>query len=205
MIVIGLTGSIGMGKTTAANMLRVMGCPVHEADRAVHDILAGDGAATHAVAMTFPDAYDRKKNTIDRSKLRAALGDDPEKWQALEDILHPLVVASEMKFLRDAKNKGAKIAVLDIPLLFETGAETRLDYTICVTAPPFIQRQRVMSRQGMTEADFAFRLSRQMADVEKRARADFVVQTGLGRAHTGQALQKIVRSLRKSALTEPKR
>lgn len=196
MIVIGLTGSIGMGKTTAANMLRVMGCPVHEADRAVHDILAGDGAAIHAVAMTFPEAYDRTKNAIDRSKLRAALGDDPEKWQALEDILHPLVVASEMKFLRDAKNKGAAIAVLDIPLLFETGAEARLDYTICVTAPPFIQRQRVLSRSGMTEEDFAFRLSRQMPDVEKRARADFVVQTGLGRAHTGQALRKILRSLK---------
>lgn len=195
MIVIGLTGSIGMGKTTAATMFARMNIPVHDSDRAVHELLAPGGAAVAAVARAFPKAHDRKQNAINRAALARIVFADPEKRRALEAILHPLVRDSQNRFLALQQRRRAAMAVLDIPLLFETGAESRVDYTIVVTAPAFIQRQRVMARPGMTEEAFYRRLASQMPDAEKRRRADFIVQTGNGRACTYRALQKIVRDL----------
>ena len=198
MIVIGLTGSMGMGKTTAANMLRDMGLSVHCSDDAVHDLLSSGGAAVLPVSRRFPSAYDKKKNAIDRKKLRDILGQDEEKIRDLEDIIHPLVVWAQNDFLREQTTRRQKIAVLDIPLLFETGAENRVDCVICVTAPEEIQRQRVMARPGMTQEVFDFLSSRQLPDQEKRKRADFVVQTGNGLAETRKELEKIVKKLKRS-------
>jgi dephospho-CoA kinase len=195
MIVIGLTGSIGMGKTTAANMLREMGLPVHCSDEAVA-LLYGRRDVIERIASAFPDAFDKAAARIDRARLKAALGGDAAKLEILQEILHPLVREEQRKFLMLQRQNGAKIACLDIPLLFETGAEARLDYTICVSAPPHIQRQRVLARPGMTEAQFAFILSRQMPDAEKRRRADFVVSTGLGLAQTRAELAGVMRKVR---------
>lgn len=196
MIVIGLTGSIGMGKSTVANMMRQMGIPVHDSDLAVHELLGKGGAGVRPVFLAFPDAYDKQSESIDRRKLRDLLGRDPAHWTQLEQILHPLVQDSQQEFIRAQRLKGVKMAALDIPLLFETGAEKRMDATICVSAPAFIQHQRVMARPGMTEEDFAFRLSRQMPDAEKCKRADFVLQTGVGLAETQAQLQTIIKSIR---------
>lgn len=195
MIVVGLTGSLGMGKTTTANMLRGMGYPVHCSDDAVHALMNAGGAGVDAVAADFPAARDKSGQGIDRRALRALLGKDHAAWDRLERILHPLVVGSQQAFLQAQRAKGVKIAVLDIPLLFETGAQARVDYTICVTAPAFLQRQRAFARPGMTAEDFAFRLSRQMPDGEKRKRADFIVQTGLGLAYTRWELRNIIKKI----------
>jgi len=199
MIVIGLTGSIAMGKTTAAGMLAEMdGVAVFCSDDAVRE-LYGDPAVIDLIKTTFPSAYDKKANAIDKDKLIAEIGFDHEKWDALEQILHPFVQREQQKFLREQQALGTRIAVLDIPLLFETGGEKRVDYTICVSAPAFIQEQRIAERikKGrITEESFRFRLERQMPDGEKRARADFVVQTGQGLAYTRDALEKIIRDLK---------
>jgi dephospho-CoA kinase len=195
MIVIGLTGSIGMGKSTAANMMREMGVPVHDSDAVVHELLAPGGAGVAAVAARFPGAIDRKTKGIDRKALGAAVfGNDTER-RALEAILHPLVQQSQAAFIRTQKRMGRAMVVLDIPLLFETGAEQRVDKVIVVSAPYEIQRQRVLARPGMTEEQFQKRLASQMGDAEKCRRADYVVQTGIGLAHTRAALAKIVREL----------
>ena len=194
MIVIGVTGSIGMGKSTASAMLRDMGIPVHDSDACVHGLLAANGAGVISVGIVFPEAYDKNTNAIDRKKLRAALGNDHDKWSELEKLLHPLVAASQQDFINDQRSKGVKMAALDIPLLFETGAEKRCDYTVVVSAPEFIQRQRVL--QKMSAEDFAFRLSRQMPDAQKRALADFVVPSGLGMAEMRAALEDVVRKIK---------
>lgn len=196
MIVIGLTGSIGMGKTTAANMLRGMGVPVHCSDDAVHELLAPKGGAVAAVARAFPDAYDDKTGGIDRRRLGAIVFGDAAKKAALEAILHPMVRDSQQKFLRTQGARGCKIAALDIPLLYETGAEKNLDYVMVVSAPALVQKQRVMARPGMTEEKFAAILKSQMPDVEKRRRADFVIPTGLGMAYTRSELEKVINKLR---------
>jgi dephospho-CoA kinase len=194
MIIVGLTGSIGMGKTTAANMLRDMGYPVHCSDTAVADLYK-TREVIDAVRALFPAAYDAKTGTIVRAKLKQAVGFDHAKIAALEKILHPLVVRSQQDFLRAQKNAGVKIAVLDIPLLFETGADKRVDYVLCVSAPAFVQEQRVMARPGMTAEIFAFMLARQIPDAEKRRRSDFIINTGAGlpqtRAELADAVAKI--------------
>lgn len=199
MIVIGLTGSIGMGKSTAGQMLERIKIPVFDSDRSVHGLLSAGGAGVIPVATAFPEAYRKKTNDIDRVKLRGLLGEEHEKWDLLESLLHPLVQADQQDFLRAQNSKSVKIAALDIPLLFETGAEKRLDYTICLTAPAWLQRRRVLSRPGVSEEDFAFRLARQMPDAEKRRLADFVVQTGIGMAYTRRCLQKIINTISKEA------
>ena len=196
MIVIGLTGSIGMGKSTAANMLRAGGIPVHCSDEAVH-ALYKSSAIIAAIAEVFPAAYDAKTHSIDKTRLKKELGFNHEKLDALQEILHPAVVKMQQDFLRLQRANGIKIVALDIPLLFETGAQTRVDYTFCVTAPDFVQRQRVMARPGMTEEIFAFMLSRQMPNAEKRKRADFIIQTGQGLAQTRQELQDAVSTIKK--------
>lgn len=197
MIVIGLTGSIGMGKSTAANMLRDMGVPVHDSDAAVHELLAPGGAGVEAVAAMFPDCRDKDAGGIDRRKLGAAVFGDAGALRALESILHPLVREQQQSFIRAQQRAGAAMVALDIPLLFETGAEARCDYTIVVSAPAAIQRQRVLARPGMTEEAFEKRLAQQMSDADKRARADFVVQTGIGMAHTRQELAQVLRTIKK--------
>jgi dephospho-CoA kinase len=191
--VIGLTGSIGMGKTTAAAMLRHLGLPVHDADAEVHRLQAPGGPALPAIAAAFPGTV--RDGMLDREALRRSLAADPSGWPALERILHPMVRQAEERFLARARAARHPAAVLDIPLLFETGAERRCDAVITVTAPEFVQRARVLRRPGMTPARFAAMLARQIPDAEKRRRADFVVDTGQGRRHTLQALAKILRIL----------
>lgn len=196
MIVLGITGSIGMGKSTIAAMCEEMGVPVHNSDEAVHDALSPNGAAFEEVAVTFPDAWDKNTRTIDRKKLGAIVFGDEQKRKQLEAIVHPAVWDSQNKFLMAQKRMGRKIAALDIPLLYETGADKRVDKVIVASAPPDIQKRRVLSRPNMTEEKFAAIVNSQMSDVEKRVRADYIVETGLGLAHSRTTLQKIISSLR---------
>lgn len=196
MIVIGITGSIGMGKSTAAAMLMDMGIPVHDSDACVHELMGPDGRAVAAVLEAFPGCGRDGGTGIERKALRAALGSDHAQWDRLESILHPLVQQSQQDWLRAQKSLGIKIAALDIPLLFETGAEQRCDYTVCISAPGFVQRQRVVEGRKMSEADFEFRLSRQMTDAEKCTRADYVVQSGGGLPAMRAALEGMVRDIR---------
>ena len=168
---LGLTGGIGMGKSTASQMFRDLGHPVWDADAAVHDLYAPGGAAVAPVAAAF--AGTMCDGGIDRAALRQALAADPAGFQRLEAIVHPLVAADRADFI--AHHADAPILVLDIPLLYETGAERGMDGVAVVSAPPAIQRARVMSRPGMTEENFQMILSRQMPDSEKRKRADWVI------------------------------
>ena len=194
MIVLGLTGSVGMGKSTAAAMLRQMGVPVHDADAVVHGLLAPGGAAVAAVAAAFPGTA--VGGGIDRARLGKEVFGDAAALRRLEGILHPLVRKSEQRFLKAARARRAPLVVLDIPLLFETGGGKRSDAVVVITAPAFLQRARVLARPGMSEERFRAILAKQMPDAEKRRRADFVVTSGLGRAPTFRALRRIVRSLR---------
>ncbi|ACJ00174.1 dephospho-CoA kinase [Rhodospirillum centenum] len=193
MIVLGLTGSIGMGKSTAAAMLRRLGCPVHDSDAAVHRLYARGGAAVPVVAALFPDAV--RNGAVDRAALSAHVVGRPEALRRLEAAVHPLVRADADRFLRRAARRKARVAVLDIPLLFESRGEGRVDRIAVVSAPASVQRARVLARPGMTPAKLAAILALQMPDREKRRRADFVVPTGLGRRHTLIALTRIVRVL----------
>ena len=193
MIVFGLTGSIGMGKSTAANMFKLQGVPVHDSDQAVHAALLPGGAAFEEVAVTFPEAWDKKNRIIDRQALGDIVFHDRAALKKLEAILHPVAAASQKKFIQSMQAKGKRAVVLEIPLLFETGAEARVDYTIVVTAPPAVQRRRVMARKNMNEEKFNRILESQMPDREKQARADFVVQTGMGLAVTFRELRKILK------------
>lgn len=169
---LGLTGSIGMGKSTTAGFFRDAGVPVWDADAAVHRLYAPGGAAVAPLAAAFPLAL--REGGIDRIALKSAIAADPTALGRIESIVHPLVAADRAAFLGAAT---APLVVLDIPLLFETGAETQMDATLLVTAPPSVQRARVMARPGMTEAQFATILARQMPDREKRARADHIIET----------------------------
>ena len=174
MIVIGLTGSIGMGKSTTAALFADEGVPVNDSDRVVHDLYQSD--AVGPIAELFPDVV--VDGVVDRAKLSENLAKNPAKFRGLEAIVHPLVRAREAAFLQKQRELGCSIVVLDIPLLFETGADARVDKVVVVTCEPEVQRQRVLSRPGMTEEKFALILSRQTPDAEKRARADFVIPTG---------------------------
>ncbi len=194
MFVLGLTGSIGMGKTTAAKMLRRMGLPLHDADRAVHRLLAQGGAAVAAVGAAFPGVV--VDGAVDRERLATQVFEDRAALQRLEGILHPTVRQAGRDFLDRQVRAGRSLAVLDIPLLFETGGEALCDAVVVVTAPPFVQRDRVMGRRGMTPARFQAILAKQMPDREKRRRADFVVNTGLSKAATLRQLRAIVTVLR---------
>ncbi len=200
MVILGLTGSIGMGKSTVAAMLRRMGIPVHDADAAVHRLLAKDGRAVEAVEAAFPGVTE--KGGVDRKKLGAAVFGDPAALRRLEAILHPLVRAETEAFLRHQARRRAPLVVLDIPLLFETGAEKRVDAVLVVSAPAHIQRQRVLARPGMTEARFQQVLAQQVPDREKRRCADFVLENGLSKAETLKRLQRIVTLARR---LEPRR
>ena len=173
---LGLTGSIGMGKSTTAGLFRELGVPVHDADAAVHDIYANEGVAP--VEAAFPGVS--VDGRIDRARLGPLVLNDGPAMKRLEAIVHPLVRAREAAFLEQTGRDGAPIALLDIPLLYETGAEGRVDAIVVVSAPESVQRARVLARPGMTEAKLQAIASRQMPDSEKRRRADFVIQTGDG-------------------------
>ena len=183
MIVIGLTGSIGMGKTETARMFAAEGIPVSESDVIVHRLYDKGGAAVMPVAAVFSDVV--VDGRIDRSKLARHLAVHPDDFARLEEIVHPLVRAEQEKFLAEARGRKARFAVLDIPLLFETGRDRDVDKIVVVSAPADTQRRRVLARPGMTEAKFAAILARQLTDSEKRARADFIVDSdrGLDYAH----------------------
>lgn len=195
MIVLGLTGSIGMGKSTAAATLRSLGLPLFDADRVVHRLLAPGGGAVAAVAADFP-ATGTGSGGIDRRRLGERVFGDRAALARLEAIVHPLVEKAERRFLAQARGRRAPIVVLDIPLLFETGGERRCDYVLVVSAPKFLQHQRVLRRSGMTPERLDAILAQQMTDAEKRRRADFIVQTGLNRKLSLRRLRGIVRLLR---------
>lgn len=195
MIVVGLTGSIGMGKSTAAAMLRRLGVPLFDADRVVHRLLGPGGAAVARVEAAFPGMR-AENGGIDRQRLGRQVFGDREALARLEGILHPMVAVAEKRFLARARARREPLAVLDIPLLYESRGAGRCDYVIVVSAPARLQRQRVMRRPGMTEARFAAILQQQMPDAEKRRRADFVVPTGLDRGLSMRLLRAIVAGLR---------
>ena len=195
MIVVGLTGSIGMGKSTAAAVLRQLGVPVFDADREVHRLLGEGGAAVAAVEAAFPGVR-TNAGGIDRRQLGQRVFARPRALRGLEGILHPLVRAAEKRFVARARARGEPIVVLDIPLLFESGGAYRCDCIIVVSAPARLQRERVLRRPGISESRFRAILASQMPDREKRRRADFVVMTGLGRWEASRRLRRIVRMLR---------
>ncbi|MGD9616655.1 MAG: dephospho-CoA kinase [Alphaproteobacteria bacterium] len=196
MIVLGLTGSIGMGKSTAAGMLRRLGVPLFDADAVVHRLLGPGGGAVGAVEALFPGVRD-ETGAIDRRRVGQRVFGDPAALRRLEAILHPMVRQAERRFVRQARARREKLVVLDIPLLYETGAPDRVDYVLVVSAPARVQRERVMRRPGMTENRFQSILRAQMPDREKRRRADFVVPTGLGRGLTFRRLRRVVAELRR--------
>ena len=188
---LGLTGSIGMGKSTTAGLFRELGVPVHDADAAVHDIYSHEGVAP--VEAAFPGVS--VEGRIDRARLGPLVLNDGPAMKRLETIVHPLVRAREAAFLEQAGRDGATIAVLDIPLLYETGADGRVDAIVVVSAPESVQRARVLSRPGMTEDKFSAILSRQIADSEKRRRADFIIETGNGIPAARDQVAALLRTL----------
>jgi len=178
MIILGLTGSIGMGKSATANLFREEGVPVYDADAAVHALYAEGGAAVAPIEEAFPGVVEG--GSVDRTRLRTRVLDNPAAMKLLEGIVHPLAGAAQVEFRQMAKGQGAEFAVLDIPLLFETGGDRSCNYTLVVTAPAHIQRERVLSRPGVTAETFEAILARQLPDAEKRARADFILSTAHG-------------------------
>lgn len=198
MFVLGLTGSIGMGKSTTARFFAEQGVPVHDADAAVHRLYAG--AAVAPLEAAFPGVT--VNGGIDREKLSARIAADPAALKKLEAIVHPLVRAAEREFLAAAERAGAPVAVLDIPLLYETGGEQRCDAVVVVTAPADVQRRRVFERPGMTEAKFDALLARQIPDEEKRRRANFIVDSSQGFDAARTQVRDILKSV---AQMKPKR
>jgi dephospho-CoA kinase len=178
MIILGLTGSIGMGKSATANLFREEGVPVYDADAAVHALYAEGGAAVAPIEAAFPGVVDG--GAVDRNKLRTRVLDNPDAMKRLEGIVHPLAGAAQVAFRQRVHGEGATFSVLDIPLLFETGGDRHCDYTLVVTAPAAVQRERVLARPGVTLETFEAILARQMPDADKRARADFILSTAHG-------------------------
>jgi dephospho-CoA kinase len=193
MIVIGLTGSIAMGKSETAKLFSAAGLPVFDSDAAVHELYESGGAAAQAISEILPDAV--VKGAVDREKLAQALQQDPSLLKAVEQIVHPLVRAKQAEFLERSRNDNVRIAVLDIPLLFETGRDHEVDCIVVVSAPQHLQRERALRRPGMTEEKLSFILSRQMPDAEKRARADYVVDTSSGIEDAKRQVDAIVAEL----------
>ncbi|WP_422384458.1 dephospho-CoA kinase [Roseibium album] len=191
MIRIGLTGSIGMGKSTTAKMFAERGVPVHDADACVHALYEGRGVPL--IGDAFPGTIVDGK--VDRALLSKQVLGNPEAMKRLEDIVHPLVHEEEQVFLDLARMDGHSAVLMDIPLLFETGAETRVDVVVVVSADADIQRDRVLARDGMTEERFQAILETQVPDAEKRDRADFLIDTGQGLSIAGQRVDEILQEL----------
>ncbi|WP_404934114.1 dephospho-CoA kinase [Nitratireductor sp. ac15] len=190
-IVLGLTGSIGMGKSTTGRMFMDEGIPVHDADAAVHRLYTG--VAAPLIEARFPGTV--IEGTVDRARLAEAVMGKPEAFKALEEIVHPLVRQDADDFVAGHRENATPLVVLDIPLLFETGGEDRVDRIVVVTAPAEEQRRRVLSRPGMTEEKFAAILARQVPDAEKRRRADFIIDTGEGMEPARQAVKAVISEL----------
>ncbi|MFY8093199.1 MAG: dephospho-CoA kinase [Niveispirillum sp.] len=194
MIILGLTGSIGMGKSTAAAMLRRLGCPVHDADATVHRLYAKGGRAVAQVRALFPDTV--KNGAVDRAALAACVLGKPDALKRLEAAVHPLTRADADAFLKRCARRRVPVVVMDIPLLYETKGERRVDAVAVVSAPTWLQHQRVLARPGMNPVKLANILARQVPDTVKRRRAEFVVPTGLGRHLTLCHLRRIVMILK---------
>lgn len=193
MIVLGLTGGMGAGKTTVARFLRRAGWPVFDADAAVHALQARGGKAVTAIARRWPAVV--RDHAVDRNALRHAVIGHKEEISALEAIIHPLVRAERRLFLRRMARRGARICVLDIPLLFETGADRDCDAVIAVTTPLTVRLRRVMRRRSLSEAQARHLLARQMSERERNKRADHVLRNGLSRGHTAQQVKRLMASL----------
>lgn len=196
MIVLGLTGSIGMGKSTAARALRQLGVPVLEADRVVHRLTAPHGPALPLIERAFPGTV--AGGRLDRGKLAGIVFDDDQALTRLEAILHPLFESEERRFLARARRARKRLVAIDIPLLYEIGADRHMDAVIVVSAPKLIQKARVLKRRGMTATRLAAISARQLPDAEKRKRADFIVETGGARRDALRKLKAIVDSLQQS-------
>lgn len=194
MLIIGLTGSIGMGKSTTAKMFREAGIPVYDADAAVADLYEKGGAAVGPLEDAFPGVT--KDGAVDREALRRAVLGNDEAMSRLNAIVHPLVGADRVHFFKAAEEAGADMVVLDIPLLFETGGHANMDAVVVVSAPPEQQRERVLARPGMTPERLDAILARQMHDAEKRARAHFVVDTGRGLEPAREQVAEIIAVMR---------
>jgi len=192
MLVIGLTGGIGTGKSAAAERFAEHGIPVFNADHCVHRLYEGEAVAP--IETAFPGVV--KDGRIDRKLLSEKIAGSPERLLRLERIVHPLVVAAELDFLRAAEKDGAPLAVLEIPLLFETGADSRVDVTVVMSAPHDVQRARVLSQPGMTADKLEHLLARQLPDAERRARADYVVDSGTSLADMRIEIDKLIESLK---------
>ena len=199
MLILGLTGSIGMGKSTTAKLFAEAGVPVYDADATVHQLYEGEAAP--AIEAAFPGTTSGGK--VDRAKLSARVVHDPAAMKQLEQIVHPMLSAGRQKFFADAERSGVPVVVVDVPLLFETGGEKRVDAVIVVTAPAELQRQRVLARGTMDEEKLNSILARQLHDSEKRKRADFVVDTSHGldpvRAQIKDILAAVVKMPRRRA------
>jgi len=191
MIVLGLTGSIGMGKSTTARMFEDEGVPVHDSDATVHKLYAGEAAPL--VEELFPGTM--VNGQVDRERLAKAVVGNREALRKLEQLIHPLVRRDADRFVEEHRRRGTPLVVLDIPLLFETGGTARVDKIVVVTVPAEIQRERVLARPGMTEEKFREILARQVPDAEKRARADFLIDTSHGMEAAREAVRKIVGQL----------
>jgi dephospho-CoA kinase len=198
MLIVGLTGSIGMGKSTASERFKFHGCPVIDADAEVHKLYTG--AAVAPIEAAFPGVT--AAGQVDRAKLSVVLLADPSGFKRLEMIVHPLVQAAEKVLLQQAAKSGVKLAVLEVPLLFETKGHERCDVTVVVSAPVDVQRARVLARAGMTAAKLDVILARQMPDAEKRARADFVVDTGGPIPDTQAQIDAVVAQLKLQTLAK---
>lgn len=190
---LGLTGSIAMGKSTVLAMFDELGVPTFSADRIVHDLYAAHGAAVAPVAARFPNVL--KDGAIDRPALANLVLDDPAAMADLEAIVHPMVREAQAAFIDKATKDGAPLVVLEIPLLFETGAQGRLDATAVVSAPAAVQHARALKRTGMTERNFAAIVDRQMSDAQKRKRADYVIDTGKTLPETKNDVENLIASL----------
>jgi dephospho-CoA kinase len=197
MIVLGLTGSIGMGKSTTARLFREEGVPAHDADAAVHDLYDVGGDAVGPVGDAFPEALARGR--IDRDRLAAAVLGDAAALKRLEAIVHPLVAEHRVEFLGRVRAEGADVAVLDVPLLFETGGHDLVDAVVVVTAPAQVQRDRVLARPGMTAEKLDAILERQTPDAEKRAQADYVIDTQYGVERAREDVRAILKQVRAKA------
>jgi dephospho-CoA kinase len=197
MFILGLTGSVGMGKSVTARFFAEEGVPVHDADAVVHRLY--EGAAVAPIEADFPGTTADGK--VDRGKLGARVIGNDAAMKRLEGIVHPLVQQDERRFLAEADKRGAEVVVLDIPLLYETGGDRRVDAVVVVSAPAEVQRERVLARPGMTEAKLEAILAKQMPDAQKRARADFVVDTSRG----FDAAREQVRAILAAVATMPKR
>jgi dephospho-CoA kinase len=199
MKVLGLTGSIGMGKSTTAGLFAELGVPVYDADAAVHALYERE--AVSAIEAAFPGTV--VEGRVDRKRLAARVVNDPEAMARLEGIVHPLVRAAERAFVAAAEQSGAKVAVLDVPLLFETGGDRRVDAVVVVSAPAAMQRERLLAREGMTPDKLDALLARQMPDEQKRARADFVVDSSRGIEPVRARIREILAAVAKMPRRRP--